>query len=73
MVTLKSCVETLKSSPSADPGKEERSVCLRIDKKLYKCRNPDKLDFGEYQQGAEEGWRGQRGRARRQDSEEKKT
>lgn len=45
MVTLKSCVETLKSSPSADPGKEERSVCLRIDKKLYKCRNPDKLDL----------------------------
>ena len=45
MVTLKSCVETFKSSPSADPGKEERSVCLRIDKKLYKCRNPDKLDL----------------------------
>lgn len=45
MITLRACVETLKSSPSAHPGKEERAVCIRIDKKLYKCRNPEKLDL----------------------------
>ena len=45
MITLKACVKTLKTSPSAHPGKEERAACTRIDKKLYKCRNPDKLDF----------------------------
>lgn len=45
MVTLRKCAELLKSSASADPGKEEKAELIRIDKKLYKCRNPDKLDL----------------------------
>ena len=45
MTTLRACVKTLRSSPSAHPGKEERAACTRIDKKLYKCRNPDKMDL----------------------------
>lgn len=45
MITLRACMETLQSSPSARPGKDERAACTRIDKKLYKCRNPDKLDL----------------------------
>ena len=45
MVILKACAELLKSSASADPGKEEKAELVSIDKKLYKCRNPDKLDL----------------------------
>ena len=45
MVTLRTCAELLKSSASADPGKEEKAELIKIDKKLYKCRNPDKLDL----------------------------
>ena len=45
MITLQACAHLLKSSTSADPGKEEKSELKRIDKKLYKCRNPDKLDL----------------------------
>ena len=45
MITLSACAELLKSSASADPGKEEIAELKRIDKKLYHCRNPDKVDF----------------------------
>lgn len=43
--TLKSCCETLESSPSAEPDKEEMEQLTKIDKKLYKCRNPEKIDL----------------------------
>ena len=42
---LKSCAELLRSSPSADPGEAEMKELMKIDKKLYKCRNPEKIDL----------------------------
>ena len=43
--TLKSCSAILESSPSADPGEGEMKELMKIDKKLYKCRNPEKMDL----------------------------
>ena len=43
--TLSKCRQMLQSSPSADPGEEELSELKAIDKKLYKCRNPEKIDL----------------------------
>lgn len=45
MANLANCGEILRSSPSAEPGKEEMAELTKIDKKLYKCRNPDKIDL----------------------------
>ena len=42
---LKGCAEMLSASLSADPGDAEMKELMEIDKKLYKCRNPDKMDL----------------------------
>lgn len=42
---LKGCAEMLSASLSADPGEVEMKELMEIDKKLYKCRNPDKMDL----------------------------
>ncbi|MCJ1478704.1 hypothetical protein MMC13_007386 [Lambiella insularis] len=43
--TLQSCIKLLDSSLSVDPGEAEIKDLTRIDKKLYKCRNPEKVDL----------------------------
>ncbi|SLM39531.1 CyclinH/Ccl1 [Lasallia pustulata] len=43
--TLRTCAETLQSSASMSPSGEELKELTRIDKKLYKCRNPEKMDL----------------------------
>ena len=43
--TLQSCTEVLRSSASANPGEAEKKALTRIDKKLFKCRNPEKVDL----------------------------
>lgn len=45
MTTLQACAEVLQSSVSAKPGPEETKELKRIDKKLYECRNPEKVDL----------------------------
>ena len=45
LVVLKKCADLLRSSISAEPGESEMSELTRIDKKLYKCRNPEKIDL----------------------------
>ena len=60
MTTLQACSTLLKSSPSAKPGEEEMNELKRIDKKLYMCRNPEKIDLIEInkaqkREGAEDG------------------
>ena len=60
MTTLQACSTLLKSSPSAKPGEEEMNELKRIDKKLYMCRNPEKIDLVEInkaqkREGAEDG------------------
>ena len=45
IVTLQSCAETLRSSASANPGETEKKALTKIDKKLYQCRNPEKVDL----------------------------
>lgn len=45
ITTLTSCSSMLSASVSLQPGKEELAELKRIDKKLYKCRNPDKVDL----------------------------
>ena len=45
MATLQTCRKMLDSSPSADPGEAEMKELMKIDKKLYKCRNPEKIDL----------------------------
>lgn len=42
---LQSCAVVLRSSPSANPGEEEIGKLRKIDKKLYMCRNPEKIDL----------------------------
>ena len=42
---LSKCCTMLEDSPSAQPGTDETKELKRIDKKLYKCRNPDKMDL----------------------------
>ena len=60
MNILQDCAQLLKSSPSAKPGEEEMGELKRIDKKLYMCRNPEKIDLVEInkaqkREGAENG------------------
>lgn len=43
--TLQQCSILLKSSTSTKPAQTEMDEFKRIDKKLYKCRNPEKLDL----------------------------
>ena len=45
IATLKSCAVTLGSSASANPGETEKKALTKIDKKLFKCRNPEKVDL----------------------------
>ena len=45
LVTVGSCANILRSSPSAAPGEDEMNELKRIDKKLYMCRNPEKIDL----------------------------
>ena len=45
ITTLQSCAELLRSSASANPGEAEMKALTKIDKKLFKCRNPDKVDI----------------------------
>jgi len=60
VAALQSCAELLRKSPSATPGEEEMQELMRIDKKLYKCRNPEKIDLvginkAQKREGREEG------------------
>ena len=45
MIILQGCVDLLRSSPSAAPGEAEMKELMKIDKKLYKCRNPEMIDL----------------------------
>ena len=45
ITTLKYCAELLRSSVSANPEKAEIKALKEIDKKLFKCRNPEKVDL----------------------------
>ena len=45
MSTIQQCANLLQSSASAEPGDFEMKELTRIDKKLYKCRNPEKMDL----------------------------
>ena len=45
LAALHDCADLLRSSPSAKPGDAEMKDLTRIDKKLYKCRNPEKMDL----------------------------
>jgi len=58
--TTRACAGLLRSSPSANPGEAEMSQLKRIDKKLYMCRNPEKIDLvginkAQKRDGGEEG------------------
>ena len=44
IITLQSCAQLLRSS-AANPGDAEMKALTKIDKKLFKCRNPEKLDL----------------------------
>ena len=57
---VRACSKLLLSSPSANPGEAEMNELRRIDKKLYMCRNPEKLDLisinkAQKREGAESG------------------
>lgn len=43
--TIQNCAELLRSSVSANPGEAEIKALTKIDKKLFKCRNPEKVDL----------------------------
>ena len=43
--TLHSCRNLLRSSVLIKPGEADMQELTRIDKKLYKCRNPEKMDL----------------------------
>ena len=45
IMTLKDCSEMIRSSPPIKPEESEMKEFKRIDKKLYKCRNPEKMDL----------------------------
>ncbi|KAL8664157.1 MAG: hypothetical protein Q9168_007958 [Polycauliona sp. 1 TL-2023] len=42
---LRQCAGMLRSAPASQPGKEEKKELKRIQKKLEKCRNREKLDL----------------------------
>lgn len=43
--TVQQCRDLLKSSVPVEPRESEMTELTRIDKKLYKCRNPEKIDL----------------------------
>ena len=45
ITTIQSCAEVLRSSASANPGEAEIKALTKTDKKLFKCRNPEKVDL----------------------------
>lgn len=45
MTTLQSCAALLRSSPPVEPEEAEVNALKKIDKKLYLCRNPEKIDL----------------------------
>lgn len=45
ITTIQSCAELLRSSVSANPEEAEIKALTKIDKKLFKCRNPEKVDL----------------------------
>ena len=45
LAALQACGQLFESSPSANPSKEEVTELTKIDRKLYKCRNPEKIDL----------------------------
>ena len=45
MLVLESCAELMRLAPSVNPGEAEMKELKRIDKKLYQCRNPEKIDL----------------------------
>ena len=45
LTILGTCASLLRSSASADPKDSEVKELKRIDKKLFKCRNPEKIDL----------------------------
>ena len=45
MSTIEDCVKLLESSPSVKPEGAETAELARIHKKLYRCRNPEKMDL----------------------------
>ena len=45
ITTIQACAQVLRSSVSADPGEAEIKALMKIDKKLFKCRNPEKVDL----------------------------
>ncbi|CAF9939037.1 MAG: hypothetical protein ALECFALPRED_007963 [Alectoria fallacina] len=45
ITTLQACAKLLGSSASANPGEAEIKALTKIDKKLFKCRNPEKVDL----------------------------
>ena len=45
ITALQSCAKVLRSSASANPGEAEKKALTKIDKKLFKCRNPEKVDL----------------------------
>ena len=45
MILLSACGAMMASSMLVKPGKDEMKELLRIDKKLYECRNPEKVDL----------------------------
>lgn len=59
-IILQACADLLRESLSAKPGEEEMKQLMKIDKKLYKCRNPEKIDLvsinkAQKREGGEEG------------------
>ena len=44
-ISIRACADLLRSSPSTKPGKVDLAELTQIDKKLYKCRNPEKIDL----------------------------
>ena len=60
LLTIQACANLLSSSPSANPEEAEMDALRRIDKKLYMCRNPEKIDLiginkAQKREGAEDG------------------
>lgn len=45
ITTISACGAMMATSISVIPGNEEMKELTRIDKKLYKCRNPEKVDL----------------------------
>ena len=45
LLVIRSCAKLMRSSVSVKPGEAEMKELVRIDKKLYKCRNPEKMDL----------------------------